>query len=227
MLIEVAARGPHIRFDPGSRVTISAKSRSGPALSQLAPNAPPASAAPPAVASAGTAPTPAAAPPAGAAATAPATTPAGSGSAQPDPAILKSDFIPGEKTLFYDDFSDMLPDEAPPHFKVRGVPVQLKQGPGFRQATVSGENQMTPNLTGIPKNFTAELEMFVSSKQWSGSFEWRFFPKGVEGYAGDAALIISCRPWDSGASLSMVVDAGRPAAKDSPTRLTKWTSANR
>jgi hypothetical protein len=40
---------------------------------------------------------------------------------QPDLTTVKADFAPGEKTLFYDDFTDMAGDEPPPHWRVRRV----------------------------------------------------------------------------------------------------------
>ena len=33
--------------------------------------------------------------------------------AQPDLTAVKTDFVPGEKTIFYDDFSDMAAGDAP------------------------------------------------------------------------------------------------------------------
>src|ERR1019366_3157023 len=106
-VIEIAADSPEIRFDPGSVITLSAKSRGGPALSSLtgAPAAPaPASQpAPSYAANAG------ASVPAVPAATVPAANPAAGG--QPDFTALKDDFIPGEKVILYDDFTDMARSE--------------------------------------------------------------------------------------------------------------------
>ena len=49
-----------------------------------------------------------------------AATPADVASGQPDLTVVKAEFIPGDKVVFADDFSDMAGDEAPPHWKVRG-----------------------------------------------------------------------------------------------------------
>src|SRR5690242_10930821 len=46
ILIEVAAEGPEIRFDPGSKIMLTAKARSGQPLTSLSPSAPVAPAAP-------------------------------------------------------------------------------------------------------------------------------------------------------------------------------------
>ena len=77
---------------------------------------------------------------------------------------LKDDFVPGGEVLLYDDFSDMQPDEAPPHWKVRGGAVVLKEGGGVREAELTGrQNLVNPLLKGFPKNFTIETAKIVLS----------------------------------------------------------------
>src|SRR5690348_10652130 len=49
---------------------------------------------------------------------APAQNAASDKSSQPELKAAKIDFVPGEKTIFFDDFSDMAADEPPPHWKV-------------------------------------------------------------------------------------------------------------
>ena len=169
VLIQIVAEGPSVRLDPGSRVTLMAKSRSGPALASLTPNAAPAPvAASPAAAPASTAPV-----------AAPAAQPAAAsqaGAAQPDLAAVKADFIPGEKTIFLDDLTDMAGDEPPPHWKVRGGTAELRTGGGVRQLTVTARQvYLYPNLTNIPKNFTMEAEMKMDGHD-VGSV-WKFFTK--------------------------------------------------
>ena len=83
---------------------------------------------------------------------------AGAG-AQPEMTTLKSTFIPGDKTLFYDDFTDMTADDAPPHFKVRGAAPVLKAAGNVRQLTATQRGSIFPNLTALPKNFTFEAEL--------------------------------------------------------------------
>ena len=78
---------------------------------------------------------------------------------QPEMTTLKSTFIPGDKTLFFDDFTDMTPDQAPPHFKVRGAAPELKAAGNIRQLTVTQRGSIFPNLTALPKNFTFEAEI--------------------------------------------------------------------
>ena len=79
--------------------------------------------------------------------------------AQPEMTTLKSTFIPGDKTLFFDDFTDMTADDAPPHFKVRGSAPELRAAGNVRQLTITQRGSMFPNLTNLPKNFTYEAEI--------------------------------------------------------------------
>jgi OOP family OmpA-OmpF porin len=147
VLVEIAADGPNIRFSPGSRLIIEANSRSGPPLSAL--NAPP-----PARVEAASAP-----PPPVQAAAPVAAPPASAGPPQPEFTTLKSTFVPGEKTIFFDDFTDMGPGDAPPHFKTRGAAPELRASGNLRQLTITGNGSLTPNLTALPKNFTCETEV--------------------------------------------------------------------
>ena len=167
VLIEVAAEGPAIRFDPGSKVTLSAKTREGPSLASIART--PAAGAPASVVAA----SPVA--PAAAAQLAPAS--AASPATQPDFTALKDDFIPGEKVLLYDDFTDMAPDEAPPHWKVRGASLALMQAGGIRQITANQKTMLTPMIEKFPQNFTLEHEVFLQKEGRQG---WYFFPAGSD-----------------------------------------------
>jgi outer membrane protein OmpA-like peptidoglycan-associated protein len=83
--------------------------------------------------------------------------------AQPEMTTLKATFIPGEKTIFYDDFTDMAAGDAPPHFKVRGGAPELKEGGGVRQMTLTQNASLFPNITALPKNFTFEAEIQVEN----------------------------------------------------------------
>ncbi len=171
-LIQIAADGPNIRFSPGSRFVIEAGARDGSSLLALRPSQPVVAAAPAEVAA------PAAAPAAPAPAAAPAPQPAAQPAAAAEPAQaapaaspqpvfteLKAEFVPGEKTIFYDDFTDMAPGDAPPHFKVRGASVELSAAGNLRQLSVTQQRaSLFPNLTSLPKNFTYEAEIkFVAT----------------------------------------------------------------
>lgn len=80
---------------------------------------------------------------------------------QPEMTTLKATFIPGDKTIFYDDFTDMSPDSAPPHFKIRGSAPELREGGAIRQLSITQRASIFPNLTALPKNFTYEAEVKV------------------------------------------------------------------
>lgn len=210
ILIEVACEGPAIRFDSGSRVTIAAKTREGPSLEALAgtptsPTVPP-PAAP--VQSAGVAAAPASA-------------------SQPDFTALKDDFIPGEKVLLYDDFTDMAPDEAPPHWKVRGAALSLMQAGTVRQATATRKTTLTPMVDGFPKNFTLESEVLLQKEGRQG---WHFFPAGsdeqvLESWTEDRAessLRVYIRSKDD-----MLNDSDVPVDFSKPVKQALWVQNGR
>ncbi|HEX6976469.1 MAG TPA: OmpA family protein [Vicinamibacterales bacterium] len=80
-------------------------------------------------------------------------------SKQPQFTTLKADFVPGEKTIFFDDFTDMTAGDPPLHFKSRGAAPELRASGDARQLTIVQNNVLTPNLKALPENFTYEAEM--------------------------------------------------------------------
>ena len=165
MPIDLASDAPSLTLAPGSRITLLAKSKGGADLAGLAPNA--AAGAVPAAA----APAPAA--PGAAAQTAAPAAPAGG---QPDLTAVKVDFVPGDKIVLFDDFSDMGADEPPPHWKVRGGTAELREGGGIRQLTMTADRIiLTPNVTGLPANFTIEAD--VAFKGHGARTWWKFHDK--------------------------------------------------
>jgi OOP family OmpA-OmpF porin len=116
---------------------------------------------------------------------------------QPQLVSVKSDFVPGEKIVFYDDFSDMLGDEPPPHWRVRGAAVELKTDGKVRQLTTARKAsvELTPNLTQLPANFTVETDIMWAPPMYNAQVYWYFGPK-----AGAKSLIVwvSTRSPDSG-----------------------------
>ena len=76
---------------------------------------------------------------------------------QPDLSAVKIDFVPGERTVFFDDFSDMAPDEPPPHWKVRGGIVSLKLGQGVHELAPGDGISMTSGKIAVPRDFTFEI----------------------------------------------------------------------
>jgi outer membrane protein OmpA-like peptidoglycan-associated protein len=117
--------------------------------------------------------------------------------AQPELKSTKIEFVPGERTIFFDDFSDMATDEPPPHWKVRDGKVELKTGGAVRELYNEGGVQLTsPKLT-VPSNFTFQLV-------WTGGGEttWTFRDKD-----GEQALHIMVRGEEDGMSASTTVEA--------------------
>jgi OmpA-OmpF porin, OOP family len=78
---------------------------------------------------------------------------------QPEMTTLKATFVPGEKTIFYDDFTDMTADSAPPHFRVRGAAPELRASGDVRQLTITQRGSLFPNIKALPKNFTYEADI--------------------------------------------------------------------
>jgi len=232
VLIEVAAEGPSIRLDPGSRVNLLAKSRSGPSLASLSPNS-----APEAVAVAAPAPSQPAAPAAAPGQPAPAAPPSqpaaqpaageAPASQQPNLTAVKADFIPGEKTIFFDDFTDMAGDEPPPHWKVRGGTAELRVGQGVRQLALRGRNmQLTPNLTALPVNFTMEAEVTYSVH--GNVTAWTFFDKkGKEVMFFRAARNYNQLDVHYKVGAEQIINQGYPTKFDQPVKQALWCQNGR
>lgn len=100
--------------------------------------------------------------------------------AQPDFTVLKDEFVPGEKTLLYDDFTDMRPGEAPPHWKVRGASLSVMAAGAVRQVVANRNTTLVPLVTGLPGNFTVETEIKYDGTVVSS---WEFYPKDESMYA--------------------------------------------
>jgi len=114
--------------------------------------------------------------------TPPADPNAGGGGDQPNFTALKADFIPGDKAVFFDDFSDMSGDDAPPHWKIRGATPELRVAGNTRELALIGDRyDIFPNLTGLPKNFTMEMEMLCEKDGGNvggcGGINWYFHSK--------------------------------------------------
>jgi hypothetical protein len=120
-----------------------------------------------------------------------------SDTAQPELKSAKIEFIPGEKTVFYDDFTDMAKDEPPPHWKVREGKVELKVGGDLRELYNEGGVNLTSPQIAVPRNFTFEL-------QWTGGGEttWSFRDKDD----GEAIHVV-VRGEEDGMTASVSIDA--------------------
>jgi OmpA-OmpF porin, OOP family len=98
-----------------------------------------------------------------------------SGGAQPNLVAAKIDFVPGEKTIFFDDFHDMPPGEPPPHWKVTQGLASLAMGGGVRE--LRGSANLTSPKLSVPVNFTAQFDFVGHSPQWEVVL---YFLKGTE-----------------------------------------------
>jgi OOP family OmpA-OmpF porin len=100
-------------------------------------------------------------------------------SALPDPTspaaqpVMKStavEFIPGERTIFFDDFSDIGADEVPSHWAAHDGKFEVRTREGVPPEMYAADNASltSPPLT-VPANFTFELN-------WAGGgvMEWNF-----------------------------------------------------
>ena len=152
------------------------------------------------------------------------------GSDQPDLKAVKIDFIPGEKTIFYDDFSDMAEDEPPPHWKLRDGKVELRTGDGIRQLTTVCPAKLSltsPSFT-FPKNFTVEIEAALSSD--GPDMVFFAWPNGVDGgeapswrisLSSDAVTMKGPKDEDLG-SYSF-----KPHALNRPIKIALWVQNGR
>jgi outer membrane protein OmpA-like peptidoglycan-associated protein len=79
----------------------------------------------------------------------------------------KIDFVPGERTIFYDDFSDWEPDSPPPHWRVRDGKAVLRIGGGINELFASDTVTLSLPKIAIPTNFTLEFEFYGPGEvQW-------------------------------------------------------------
>src|SRR5579859_4292261 len=117
-------------------------------------------------------------------------------STQPEFQTLKIDFVPGEKTVFFDDFSDMAQDEPPPHWRVREGTVDLRVAGNLRE--LYAKDHVTLNTAvNLPANFTFELD-------WTGTGEtlWTFLNDDSQG-----VLTVMVRGEPDGNTVNFGVDA--------------------
>jgi outer membrane protein OmpA-like peptidoglycan-associated protein len=76
---------------------------------------------------------------------------------EPNLVAAKIDFVPGEKTVFFDDFSDMPPGEPPPHWMVRDGHVDLLMGQGVRALSIPAGVSLKTGSLQIPADFTMQI----------------------------------------------------------------------
>jgi OOP family OmpA-OmpF porin len=154
-----------------------------------------------------------------------AATTSSAGGGQPDLKTTKIEFIPGEKTIFFEDFSDMVPDEPPPHWKVRDGTVDLRVGGNIRELYAEKDVHLTSPSFVIPTNFTFQL-------QWTGEGQmvWHFQAKD-----GHDVLTALVRGEPDGQTANVSVDAngsslgsgGTQADNSKPVEFALWAQQGR
>jgi OmpA-OmpF porin, OOP family len=93
-----------------------------------------------------------------------------SAAGQPEMKSTAIDFIPGERTIFFDDFTDVGADEIPPHWPVHDGKIEMRPKEGARPEMYAPDNValISPPMT-VPANFT-----FQSEWTGGGEMEWNF-----------------------------------------------------
>ena len=94
------------------------------------------------------------------------TSPAG----QPEMKSAAIEFIPGERTIFFDDFGDIGADEISPHWPAHEGKLELRTREGIPPEMYAADNvTLTSPTLAVPANFTFELD-------WTGGgeMEWNF-----------------------------------------------------
>ena len=147
---------------------------------------------------------------------------------QPELKTLKAEFVPGEKTLFFDDFTDMAPGDAPAHFKVRGAAPELKEGGGIRQLTATANCSLFPNLKSLPQNFTYEAEVQFENVR-NARTALALYSKGKEAFiwwtnasANEAMLVAMIKSHTEDLARKRV-----PMKWAEPTKLALWVQNGR
>jgi OmpA-OmpF porin, OOP family len=93
-----------------------------------------------------------------------------SAAAQPEMKSTAIGFIPGERTIFFDDFSDVGADGIPPHWPVREGKLELRLKEGAPPEIYAPDNvSLTSPEFVVPANFTFESEF-----AGGGVMEWNF-----------------------------------------------------
>jgi OmpA-OmpF porin, OOP family len=155
--IQVVVPGADSELADGSTMKLSVRSNGGGDLTGLYPNTPDVDELPPAPKAASPAPAattnakPAAAPP------------------QPDLKAATAEFIPGERTVFFDDFSDMAAGQNPPRWQLRAGRVELLTVDDVQELNATASATLATPALSVPANFTFELEW-----KGSGEMDWNF-----------------------------------------------------
>ena len=136
------------------------------------------------------------------------------------------DFVPGEKQLLYDDFSDMRPGGQPPHWKVRKSAVKLSAAGRM----VAGEDVLLqPNILKWPANFTIEQELFIEKPSSEPVLTWYFgiSDEGADWRAGVTFVADGTCTADAAADGQEVASAPCRYDASKPVKLSIWLQEGR
>ena len=89
---------------------------------------------------------------------------------QPEMKSLAIDFIPGERTIFFDDFTDVGADNITPRWPVHDGKIEMRPKEGARPEMYAPDNvALTSPPMIVPANFTFQSEWIGG-----GEMEWNF-----------------------------------------------------
>lgn len=203
--MQISTQASRMELGTGASMTVTVRSNNGPSLASLPPNgmAGGGGAAAPQTVTVGVAPPMITNPQQTASASAPADA-SGAAGGQPELKSTKIEFVPGEKIVYFEDFSDMAEDEPPPHWKVRDGTVELKTGSGIRELYSEKGAQLTSGSFVMPANFTFEID-------WTGEGQmvWHMFSKTNE---QELAFVVRGEPDGTTANVNVTGPDGQDLA---------------
>lgn len=151
-------------------------------------------------------------------------------SKQPQFTMLKADFVPGEKTIFFDDFTDMTAGDPPLHFKSRGAAPELRAAGELRQLTVVQNGTLYPNLTALPANFTYEADVKFDVPQGIARIFLVLYSKEREAAAWSTFVRTNAMDITVSRKLPKYEELGRSPVKVSiaqPVKMALWIQNGR
>lgn len=154
---------------------------------------------------------------------------------QPNLTAVKSDFVPGDKLILFDDFTDMRGDEPPPHWKVRGGTAELRTSGEVRQITLTTHTMMiSPNIKTLPRNFTLELDFLFGPHGGNGNGALIYFR---ERSGGSQTMLINMLVQEGGTRIltyagpvdqtELIGDTTVKLNQNQPINLALWSQEGR
>lgn len=147
---------------------------------------------------------------------------------QPDLKAVKIDFIPGEKTILYEDWSQDAQDEPPSHWKVRDGATELRTGGGIRQLTAvcPANLTLTSQKFTTPDNFTMEVEVAFGGE--FGGLTLNAWPGDVDGGERPAWQVdISPSGVSAAGPVESIGSGELPKIVNSPIKVALWVQNGR